>query len=156
MFSLRHRKKISFAFLAVWLVFLPQHLATFAEDAEKKTKVTLIVNHSVSQDHLSKEDIRNIYLGKKTRWSNGNTIHFVTLKEGEVHEEFLRIYLSKTAKQYDNYWKKQIFTGQGAPPKSFPSEEELLKYIATTKDTIGYVGKITELGETVKQVTIQE
>lgn len=111
----------------------------FPEDKIFAESVIVICNNSVSEDSLTKEDIKNIFLGMKTTWSNNQKIVFVTLKEGDVHDIFLKEYIGKTIFQYANYWKKQVFTGKGKPPKSFETEEELVNYVADTEGAVGYI-----------------
>jgi ABC-type phosphate transport system substrate-binding protein len=83
--------------------------------------------------------VRNIFLGKKTKWDNGQQIVIVTLKDSETHKNFLKKYIAKTATQFKSYWKKQVFTGKGSVPKSFEKEEDLLDFVAGTEGAIGYV-----------------
>ncbi len=107
--------------------------AAFAGD------VIIIANKSVHESSLSSKEIKNIFLGRKTQWSNNKKIIFVTLKGVEVHGIFLKEYTGKTPFQYINYWRKQVFTGKGRPPKSFKTESSLVDYVANTEGAIGYV-----------------
>jgi len=101
--------------------------------------VIIICHPDVPENSLNKNDIKNIFLGKKTEWGDNKKIIFVVLKENETHETFLKEYVEKTSFQYLNYWKKQVFTGKGKPPKSFDTENELIDYVANTEGAIGYV-----------------
>ena len=107
--------------------------AVFADD------MMVICNDSVSIDSLEKKDVKNIFLGRKTRWADGDKINFVTLKSGPVHDLFLKLYVGKTLSQYNNYWKKRAFTGKGKVPKSFATPEELIGYVVKTRGAIGYI-----------------
>ncbi len=120
---------------------------TFAGD------VVLVCHKSVPEDSLTRRDIKNIFLGKKTEWADSQKIVFVTLKGSEAHEFFLREYLGKTMFQYANYWKKQLFTGKGRPPRSFDTDTELIKYVANTKGAIGYVSSGADR-DSVKVVSV--
>jgi len=101
--------------------------------------VVVICNDSVTVDTLNKRDIKNIFLGKKTRWEGGDKISFVTLKGGDAHDLFLKLYVRKTSSQFSNYWKKKAFSGKGRIPKSFGTPEELIDYVMKTPGAIGYV-----------------
>ena len=72
---------------------------------------------------------------------------------GAVHETFCKDYIGKTPQQFDSYWKKLTFTGQGTPPKKMESDAAMIDYVAKTKGAIGYVsaGAATE-GVKVLQV----
>jgi ABC-type phosphate transport system substrate-binding protein len=101
--------------------------------------VVIITNKSVPIDTLKKEDIKNIFIGKMTRWNDNEKINFVTLPKSKIHEGFLKKFVKKTPEQYSRHWKKQIFTGKGNKPRSFKTEESLIDYVASTKGAIGYV-----------------
>jgi ABC-type phosphate transport system substrate-binding protein len=111
----------------------------FAGHPAKAGDVIIICNKSVPEDALSRDMIKNIFLGKKTKWSNRNKIIFVTQKKNDVHKSFLKTYVSKTTSQFRNYWKKQVFTGKGRTPKSFPGDSKIIEFVAGTKGAIGYV-----------------
>jgi len=101
--------------------------------------VVIITNKNVSIDMLKKEDIKNIFTGKKTRWNDNKKIKFVTLPKSRVHKGFLKKFVKRTPEQYSRHWKKQIFTGKGTKPRSFKTQEGLLNYVARTKGAIGYI-----------------
>ena len=104
--------------------------------------VVIIGNKNLPESSLSKTDIQNIFLGKKTKVDSTN-ITCVILKSGEVHENFLKGYLARTSSQYEQYWKKVVFSGQGKAPKVFETEETLIEYVKNTEGAIGYIGAAT-------------
>ncbi|OQX22504.1 MAG: hypothetical protein BWK80_30295 [Desulfobacteraceae bacterium IS3] len=106
------------------------------------TDVLIICNKNVPDASLSKDDIRNIFLGMKTEWSNGKKIVFVTLEDSDINESFMKDYLSKTPFQFTAYWRKQVFTGKGKPPKNFPDEAALSAFVANTDGAVGYVSPV--------------
>jgi hypothetical protein len=61
------------------------------------------------------------------------------MKSGDIHNEFLKKMLDKTPSQYEAFWKKLIFSGQGKAPVSFNTPEEILSYVAATPGAISYV-----------------
>ncbi len=101
--------------------------------------ILIVCNSRVVDTTLSKNDIKDIFLGKKTKWSDKTKVHFATLNDEDVHKLFLKKYIKKTASQYRNYWKQLIFTGKGKAPKKFDSVEKMLKHIAVTDGSIGYI-----------------
>ena len=94
---------------------------------------------------LSKKELKNIYLGKKTKWNNGNRIAFFIYESSELHNSFLKLYIGKSASQFNNYWKKIVFTGKGKFPKKVKNETELLTIINETPNAIGYVGNTADV-----------
>ncbi|MGE0083735.1 MAG: substrate-binding domain-containing protein [Desulfococcaceae bacterium] len=102
-------------------------------------QAVVICNKTVPHDSLGSSDIQQIFLGRKTRWSDNQKISFVIMKDGEAHTEFLRSYVSKTPSQYQAFWRKMVFTGQSGLPLSFSAPEEIINYVAATPGAIGYV-----------------
>ena len=101
--------------------------------------VMVITNHSVKKNSITQKDLEKIYLGKKTRWDNGKKIVPVILDDRDIHENFLSKYIKKSPEQFNNYWKRQVFTGRGKELKSFNSLEETIDYIKNTSGAIGYI-----------------
>ena len=118
-------------------MFILCPIAGFVHDAS--AGVVVICNKNVPVDSLDKKEIKKIYLGDKTRWSDDKKIIFVALDSGEEHKTFLKKYVGKSSSQFRNYWKKKVFTGKGKAPKSFRQMEGLLEYVAGTEGAIGYI-----------------
>lgn len=115
--------------------------------------VIVITNKSVTVTSLDKDDIRQIFLGQKTTWDDGSKITFVVQDRTKAGIDFLKTFLQKTAPQYDNYWKKQVFTGQGRAPYFFSSNQELVEFVSRTPGAIGYISAATDTGDT-KVITV--
>ncbi len=103
------------------------------------SEVMVVANDSVPLESLSRDAVQEIFLGRKTRWSDGQKITLATLKEGEEHGDFLRMYVGKTPHQFKNYWKSQVFTGRGKAPEAFTSPDELAEFVTNTPGAIGYL-----------------
>ncbi len=120
----------------------------------------LVANSSVPGDTLSKNDVRAIFLGKKSVVGGENVV-IVTLSQGDAHKAFLKSLVGKTPSQFSSHWKKIVFTGKGKMPKSFNTEEDLLAFVSRTRGSIGYVsgaasGDSRVQGGSVKVITVQE
>lgn len=107
-------------------------------DVRAAEKQLVIIGHKDVADSLKKEDIKQIFLGRKTRWANDEKILFVVFAEKETYTTFLKEYVGKTVFQYKNYWKKQVFTGKGRMPKAFKTSEEVIKYVSSTEGSISF------------------
>ncbi len=102
--------------------------------------VIVVANPKVAESSLSRDQLKAIFLGQMTVWPGGAPIEFVTLKESsDVHEAFLKTYLGRSTLQFNQYWKKQLFSGRSMMPKQFDSERKLLEYVSSTEGTVGYV-----------------
>lgn len=116
--------------------------------------VILISNPSVQISTLSKQDVGFIFLGKKKDWDDGAKIFFAIQKDSQSHRDFLKNYIHKNPPHFSNYWKKQVFTGKGTWPRSFDSDQEMVKFIAETKGAIGYVSDQVNLAN-VKTISVK-
>ncbi|EKD28052.1 MAG: hypothetical protein ACD_79C00451G0002 [uncultured bacterium] len=97
-----------------------------------------IANMSVTEMYLSKDDISQIFTGKKVKWNDGSKIEVAVIKSSDIHNMFLKQYIDKTAAQFGTHWKKLVFSGKAIMPKFFESESELISYVSSTKGAIGY------------------
>ena len=98
----------------------------------------IVANPSVSASVVSKGDLKNILLGNKANWDGGGTIKLALLTEGSVHETVIQTVTSRSADQFDKYWKKMVFTGKSVAPDTFKTEAELLAFVAKTPGAVGY------------------
>ncbi|MCP4348165.1 MAG: hypothetical protein GY795_21900 [Desulfobacterales bacterium] len=101
--------------------------------------IVIIGHKNLPVDSLSREEVKKIFLGKKTRWDNNLKITVVTLQTPETHKSFLKDYIRKTPSQFNIYWKKMIFTGKGRTPKSFETVEQILDFVAAAKGAMSYI-----------------
>jgi hypothetical protein len=105
--------------------------------------VQVIANTNVSGD-LSAVDVKEIFLGAKDS-VGGTAVVPVLASSGATHEAFLKAYVGKSDQALRNHFKSLVFTGKGSMPKSFGSDAEVIKYVASTKGAIGYVSGGAEL-----------
>lgn len=132
-------KKGILVFSAVVFLFSILSCVLYAQDSG----VIVIANNDVAQEDVSAKDLESIFLGKKKSWAGGARLTPFTLSSGNTHESFLKAYVKKSASQYSTFWKQAIFTGQGIPPKSAGSEEEIVKMVSETPGAVGYISSAT-------------
>ncbi|MGA9393027.1 MAG: hypothetical protein WBV69_21535 [Candidatus Sulfotelmatobacter sp.] len=113
----------------------------------------LVANQGVQISAISAADLRNIFTGEKTRFSDGSHAVPVTLKGGPAHEVFLRNHIGESPDEFRARWRKAVFTGQGAMPRAFVSESELIEYVAATPGAVGYVSRLSAQAK-VKSLTL--
>ena len=97
------------------------------------------------QDHAAEKldaaGIKAVFLGKKVAWDGGGRITLAVLKGGPVADEFCQTHLGMNASQFQNHWRRLALTGGGIAPKTFDSEDELKKFVASTPGAVGFVGE---------------
>ena len=123
-------------FIIVSLILAVSADAAFAD-------TVVITNKNVGDTELSQADVKEIFLGKKKKWSDNSRIHFAVVKDAAVHEVFLQTYIKRSSNQYKNHWKNMVFTGKGKMPKSFATAAELVEFVANTSGAIGYADSRT-------------
>ena len=101
--------------------------------------VFIVANKDVPANSLAANDVKQIFLGNKTSWDNGDKIVFVVQDRTDAGDAFLKAYVQKSVSQYENYWKKQVFTGKGKAPQSFESDQAVVEFVAQTPGAVGYV-----------------
>ncbi len=146
------KHKWSIAILAMSIVILTVIMIQPARASSAADGIVIITHKDVAESAISKSDLKNIYLGKKSKLG-GKKVTIITLKSGDTHKSFLKQYVSKTESQFKKYWKKQVFTGKGKTPKSFKKESDLVAHVAKTKGAIGYISSSSS-NDSVKVLTI--
>jgi len=115
----------------------------FACTAVVAQDVILVANKGVSISQITSSQVRELFTGVHSRFSDGSRAVPVTLKGGPTHEVFLRNYTGEDPAEFRLRWRKAVFTGQGAMLKELSSESTLLDYVAATPGAIGYVSRVT-------------
>lgn len=124
--------RISLRSLLVALVFASGLALSAADDA-------VFVVNPAGPDSLSADAVKSILLGNKTKWDAGGIIKLAVLATGPAHEAVMQQYASRSADQFEKYWKKQVFTGKGVAPDMFKTDSDLLAFVAKTPGAFGYV-----------------
>ena len=103
---------------------------------------------------LSKNQVVDIFLGKSTRFPNGEQAIPLDQPEGSpVRDEFYASVAGKSAAQMKAHWSKIIFTCRGQPPKEAANDSETKKLLANNPNAISYIDK-SDLDNSVKTLKI--
>ena len=116
-------------------------------------EVVLVVHKQNPVSSLKLEEIRKIFLGKKSFWGNGESIDVFLQGKSEIHASFVSKNLRKSPRQFDMYWKHILFSGAGIPPREVASNNEMLKAIGSNTNAIGYISN-DFINEQIKSVVI--
>jgi ABC-type phosphate transport system substrate-binding protein len=101
--------------------------------------ISIVVNPG-NESSLSQEEIKNIFLGKKSRFPNSVTVKSVDQQsDSPIRKEFY----TKLAGMDDNdvkaYWAVLIFTGNASPPKTLSNDEAVKAYVKGNPAGLGYI-----------------
>lgn len=117
--------------------------------------VVVVVNKANTQTTMSSSDLKRIFLGKKTAYSDGSAAVAVyqTANSG-VRTTFDQNFLGKNPAQMNSYWSKKMFSGEGVPPKELSSDLAVLEFVSSNPGAIGYLDE-SAVNAAVSTVTIE-
>ncbi|WP_053979501.1 phosphate ABC transporter substrate-binding protein [Marinagarivorans algicola] len=102
-------------------------------------EVVVIVNPA-NTANISDDDIGRLFLGKKSKFSDGSKAIPIYLAQGHAaRDEFNKKALGKSSSQLKAYWSKLIFTGKGTPPNALGSVNDVIEKISTDPSAIAYI-----------------
>lgn len=127
---------------------------TLASIGQACANVIIIAHPSVPVDTIRRMHLKEIFLGKRTKWRNNSAIRCALAENSESHKKFLKAYLHQSPMQFEMHWRNMIFTGQGNKPLSVASVEALVDYVAATPGAIGYVLRLPDTAK-VKILTVK-
>lgn len=102
--------------------------------------LVIIINSQNSLETISEDDVAKIFLGKTKQLPDGTKV--VPLDQDsntEVRYEFYDKVVKKSVSQLNSYWSRLIFTGKGQPPFAVSGDSEVLEFISSNPNMIGYV-----------------
>jgi ABC-type phosphate transport system substrate-binding protein len=114
----------------------------------------VVVHAENALSSMTEQDIKQIFLGKKTTWPNDRTIDIIIQEDTDAHAGFTQEILGKTSQQFLIYWKKMLFTGKGLLPRSVKNDAEVKAFVASNPDAIGYISP-GALDNTVKKLEVR-
>lgn len=116
-------------------------------------EILIVANRGVTISQIPADQLRDVFIGARTRFSDGGRAVPVLLRGGPVHEVFLRRFVHDYPDEFRVRWRRAVFTGQGAMPKEFQTEAAVLEYVAETPGAIGYVSRVPD-ASAVKVITV--
>ena len=105
--------------------------------ATAQADVVAVVSAKSPIGELSRNQVIDIFLGKRTRFPDGSAAVPIDQTEGSAARgEFYSRFASMTPSQIKAYWSKIIFTGRGQPPRALPNDGEVRKMVASNPNAI--------------------
>lgn len=118
-------------------------------------QVAVIVNSSVQTNEISSTELLDFYTRDVRVWDNGDPVIVFDLKpKSDVKETFYN-YLGKSTSRMKSIWMKKMLSGEGDPPEALDTEESIIKKVAATPGSIGFVSK-SKVTENVKVLVVIE
>ena len=102
-------------------------------------EIAVIVNPA-NANTVTVSDINRAFLGKLKKFADGQAIVAVNSASGNaVRVEFQQKALKKSAAQIKAYWSKRLFSGKGKPLQELSSDADVISFVASTPNAIGYI-----------------
>jgi ABC-type phosphate transport system substrate-binding protein len=126
------------ALLLCIIILLAHGLAT----AQSNSPVVVVVAESNVVTSMSAQQVRDIFLGHSTFFSDGGTAVPVDQAENSAARiEFYARILDMTPAQLRSHWARMTFTGRGRPPRTVSSDADLIALLQQDNRIIGYLSR---------------
>jgi ABC-type phosphate transport system substrate-binding protein len=100
----------------------------------------VMVNEANPVSSLSREELSDLFLKKKSIWPDGSLVLPVDqLEETEVREAFNREIHRKSGSAVRAYWQQRIFSGRDVPPPEKETDANVIVYVRRNRGAIGYI-----------------
>lgn len=106
--------------------------------------MAVIANKSVSAGSIDASTLANIVTLDQKQFGGASVVLFDLGEDGGAKSKFYS-FIGKSFTDCKKVWLKAKLTGNGNPPATIASEDEMVKKVASTPGAIGYVsvGKVT-------------
>jgi ABC-type phosphate transport system substrate-binding protein len=140
------------AFALAALVAAVKPAAIPAREAEP---LAIVVNRSNPMSEISLADLRKLYRGQKSRWSNGRRVTLVMRDPGTPEREaILQTLYGVDEDAYRRGFLQAVFTGEAiGAPRVLASPNGVLRFVFNVPGAIGYV-RASEVDATVKTLRV--
>ena len=124
------------ALMASLLAVAPR--AARAQDTEP---LAIVVNRNNPLSEISLVDLRRVFRGQRSRWSNGRRVTLVMRDRGALEREAILQSLYGVAEEdYRRSYMQAVFSGETADaPKTLTSTNGVLRFVYNVPGAIGYV-----------------
>lgn len=129
------------------IAILPILLYALASNADEN--IDIVVSKANTIDHVSPEEIYDIFIFQNDVWNNGEPITVITLPlHSSEHREFLYKYTGLNYLGYSRRFNNRINSGRGRAPIIVKNYDEMLKTVGEHTGSVGYNEKtVTSLME---------
>jgi ABC-type phosphate transport system substrate-binding protein len=125
--------------------------------ANAEPAYVVIVNAKNTSKALDRTTITDMFLKKRTQWSDDLVIQPVDQTRGsQARKQFSEQVLGRSVASVRTYWNRLVFSGRGVPPPELATDDDVVKYVAKHHGAIGYVvGSVNLKDAGVKVIEIR-
>jgi ABC-type phosphate transport system substrate-binding protein len=105
-----------------------------------RSDIVAVVSSKSPIATLTKNQVMDIFLGRRTRFPDGSSATPIDQAEGSAARvEFYTRFADMSPAQVKAFWSKIIFTGRGQPPRTVATSLEAKKLLIADPGAIGYI-----------------
>jgi len=121
-------------------------------DANEPVSIVVIVNPASGVDHLTRDEVIDIFLGRYRKLPSGRAALPIDVAESSAERErFYQLLVKKSPADMSSYWARLVFSGQTSPPFQVPDSKTALELVQSNPNAIAYVDRAS-VGPGVKVV----
>ena len=141
-------------FTPVFILILVLLYCSISAAQDNQKDYVVIVNKSNNVSGLSKSQVSRMFLKKVFTWKDGTSVKPIDLTPGhKVRQSFSQEIHGRNVYSIKNYWQQMIFAGRDVPPLEKETEKEIIQYVSSNPNAIGYVSSNQSLDQ-VKVVNV--
>jgi ABC-type phosphate transport system substrate-binding protein len=120
---------VTFAFVFLTKLYAQQDLSKF-----------MVIGNKTGMNSVSIKELRKIFKGKYTNWSNGETVTIVLPSPKTNNAELVaKIIYQTSVPSMQKYWLSLVFQGRFSPPIFTDSDLETVQQVQKFPGAIGVV-----------------
>jgi len=126
--------------------------AACAQDSEP---LAIVVNRNNPLSEISLADLRRVFRGQRSRWTNGRRVTLVMRDAGAPEREaIIQGLYGLDEAQYRRTFLQAVFSGEAAEaPKTLASTNGVLRFVYNVPGAIGYV-RARDVNASVKMLRV--
>lgn len=100
----------------------------------------IVVNDSNPFYSASAAQVADLFLEKRTTWTNGSQVTPVDqVPDAQVREEFSVDVLGRPLQAVQAYWRAKVYREDVTPPQELGSDQAVIDFVKTHPNALGYV-----------------
>ncbi|MBV1877422.1 MAG: hypothetical protein KUG79_07260 [Pseudomonadales bacterium] len=109
--------------------------------------MVVIINANNPITKLTKAEVKEYFLKKKTRWKTGKKVRSTDNQSNDsMRNSFNEKVLVFSGVELERYWLEQQYQKAQKPPTTLSSDTEALKFVGKFKGAIGFVDQSSVKG----------
>jgi ABC-type phosphate transport system substrate-binding protein len=140
-------------------IFLATVLAAIGPPAgaQDTDDIRIVVHPQNPVDTITRAELSKYFLKELTEWPNGRTVEPIDLPpDSPVRIQFSDSVHGRTVKAIEAYWHRKLFQGEGVPPVSTTAEKDVIFFVMSSRNAVGYVSSEIAEGSGAKIVSITD